>query len=152
MSLPRITVAGRLADDPQLKFTQAGKAVCRLRIVASDRVKVGDEWKDGDTLWISATCWERLAENVAESTKKGDLVIVTGRLLTEEWTDRESNKRSAITLKVESLGADLAFRVLPHGGAAHAAAATDRGIPEQTPTDDPWATPATTPGSAEPGF
>lgn len=151
MSVPRITIAGRLVDDPVLKFTQQGKAVTRLRLVASDRKKDGDKWVDGDQLWISATCWERLAENVAESTKKGDLVIVTGRLVTEEWVDREGSKRSAITLKVEAIGADLSFRVLPHGGAAHAAAATDRGIPDQTSSDDPWAVPGPTPGS-EPGF
>lgn len=155
MSLPRMTVSGRLAADPELKFTQSGKAVTRIRVVASDRVKDGNDWKDGDTLWISVTCWDRLAENVAESTKKGDLVIVTGRLLTEEWTDREGNKRSAITMKAEAVGADLTFRVLPHGGAAHAATAADRGIPDPAAAaDDPWATPlppALAPG-AEPGF
>lgn len=146
MALPRMTVSGRLAADPELKFTQSGKAVTRIRVVASDRVKVGDEWKDGDTLWISVTCWDRLAENVAESTKKGDLVIVTGRLLTEEWTDREGNKRSAITMKADSVGADLTFRVLPHGGAAHAAVAEERGIPDPAGEDDPWAvTSRTTP-------
>lgn len=141
MSIPRITVAGRLADEPELKFTANGKAVCRLRLVASDKRKdeATGKWVDTDTLWISATCWEKVAENVAESTKKGDLLIVTGRIVTEEWSDREGNKRSAITMKIDAVAADLAFRVLPHGGAAHAAAATDRGIPEQ----DPWATPAT---------
>lgn len=148
MAVPRITISGRLAEDPELRFTQAGKAVCRLRLVASDRVKDGDQWKDGDTLWISATCWERLAENVAESTKKGDLVIVTGRLVTEEWTDREGNKRSAITLKVDTVGADLTFRTLPHGGKVH----EDRAASVGAPTDDPWATPATTEQADQPAF
>ena len=150
MSVPRVTVAGRLVDDPELKFTQQGKAVLRLRIVASDRKKDGDKWVDGDTLWISATAWEKLAENAAESLKKSDLVVVTGRLVTEEWNDREGNKRSAITLKVDQIAADLAFRVLPHGGAAHAAAAEDKGIPAQT--EDPWATPATTTQADQPAF
>lgn len=140
MSVPRITLSGRLAQDPELKFTQQGKAVCRLRLVASDRVKDGNEWKDGDTLWISATCWDRLAENVAESTKKGDLVIVTGRLVTEEWTDREGTKRSAITLKVDTVGVDLTFRTLPHKGAAH----EERAAAVGAETTDPWASQPTT--------
>jgi single-strand DNA-binding protein len=141
MSVPRITVAGRLADDPSLKFAQSGKAVARLRLVASDRKKNEQTgtWEDADTLWISATCWDKLAENVAESTKKGDLVVVTGRLVTEEWTDREGNKRSAITLKVETVAADLQFRVLPHQGAAHQERAAS--LPGEQPAADPWATP-----------
>lgn len=138
MSTPRVTVNGRLAEDPALKFTQQGKAVARLRIVAADRKKQGDEWVDGDTLWISATAWEKLAENAAESLKRGDLVSVSGRLVTEEWTDREGNKRSAITLKVDDIAASLAFRTLPHGGAVH----EERAAAVGAPSDDPWVTPA----------
>jgi single-strand DNA-binding protein len=140
MSVPRITVAGRLADDPSLKFAQSGKAVARLRLVASDRKKNEQTgtWEDADTLWISATCWDKLAENVAESTKKGDLVVVTGRLVTEEWTDREGNKRSAITLKVETVAADLQFRVIKHSDAR--GPQQDEKQPEAG--GDPWATPA----------
>jgi single-strand DNA-binding protein len=150
MSVPRIALSGRLVEDPTLKFTQQGKAVCRLRLVAADRKKDGDKWVDGDTLWISATCWDRLAENVAESTKKGDLVIVTGRLVTEEWNDREGNKRSAITLKVDAVAADLSFRIIQHANKQH------EQVDERQPEgEDPWATPLSptvTPAGEQPAF
>jgi len=136
--LPKITIQGRLAADPELKFNPNGKAVCRLRLVTSDQRKneQSGKWEDTDTLWISATCWDKLAENVAESTGKGDLVVVTGRLKTDEWNDQAGNKRSAITLAIDTVAADLRFRTLPHGGAGHAALAESKGIPAQ---EDPWA-------------
>lgn len=118
MPVPRITVDGRMAADPELRFGQSGKAVSRLRLVAADRRKDerSGEWVDGDTLWIDVTCFGQLAENVAESVTKGDLVVVTGKLKTEEWNDRDSGqKRSKIVLLADTVAASLQFRMIPHG-------------------------------------
>jgi len=120
MALPRIAVDGRLAQEPELRFSQAGKAVARLRVVASDRRRDENtgEWSDSDSLWIDVTCFDKLAENVCESVVKGDLILVTGRLKTEEWTDRDtSQKRSKIAMTADSVGASLQFRQIPHGSA-----------------------------------
>jgi len=134
-----------MVDDPDLRFSPQGKAVARLRLVANDRKKEGDQWVDGDTLWINATVFGKPAENAAESLKKGDLVVVTGRLRTESW-ESDGQKKSAIVLIADQVAADLTFRVLPHGGAGHAAAAAEIGADQG---QDPWATPV---GSPEPGF
>lgn len=120
--LPRVTIDGRVAAEPELRFGQSGTAVCRLRLVAADRRKneSSGEWEDGDTLWLDATCFGKLAENVVESVKKGDLVLVYGKLRTEEWQDRDSGqKRSKVTMIADSVGAGLQFRVLPHAGSVH---------------------------------
>lgn len=116
--LPKVTIDGRLADEPSLRFSPTGKAVARLRMVASDRRKndASGEWEDGDSLWIDVTCFGKLAENVCESAAKGDLLLVIGKLKTDEWTDRDSSqKRSKITLIADSVGASLQFRQIPHG-------------------------------------
>lgn len=121
--LPRVAIDGRLAADPTLRFTQGGKAVASLRLVASDRRKNEQTgaWEDSRTLWIDATCFDKLAENVVESVQKGDLVVVTGRLVTEEWEDRNTgDKRSKIAMVADTVGASLQFRILPHAGATHA--------------------------------
>lgn len=121
--LPRITIDGRLAADPELRFGQSGTPICRMRVVASDRRlnQQTKEWEDGDTLWIDVTAFKQLAENVVESVQKGDLVVITGKIKTEEWEDRESGqKRSKIAMIADSVAASLAFRVLPHAGATHA--------------------------------
>jgi len=109
--------------DPELRFSQSGTAVARLRVVASDRKKNEQtgEWEDSDTLWLDVTCFNKLAENLCESVQKGDLLLVRGKLRTEEWDDRETGqKRSKIAMIADSVGASLAFRVLPHAGETHA--------------------------------
>lgn len=147
--LPRITVEGRLASDPDLRYSPSGTAMARMRVVAVDRRRnqQTQEWEDGDTLWLDATAFNKLAENLVESVQKGDLIILTGKIKTEEWNDRESGqKRSKIAMVVDTVGASLAFRVLPHAGAAHAQRAANpvnqaygAGDPS-TRRSDPWGT------------
>jgi len=120
MPLPRITMEGRVVADPELRFGQSGTAICRMRMVAADRRlnQQSGEWEDGDTLWMDVTCFKQLAENVVESVVKGDLVVVTGRIRTEEWTDKDSGMtRSKVALIADTVSASLQFRTIPHGEA-----------------------------------
>jgi single-strand DNA-binding protein len=136
---------GRVVADPELRFAQSGTAICRMRLVAADRRlnKQTDEWEDADTLWMDVTCFKQLAENVVESVVKGDLVIVTGKIRTEEWEDRDSGaKRSKVALIADTVSASLQFRVIPHGEARRTAPAaqTYRAPVEQAygpQTDEP---------------
>jgi single-strand DNA-binding protein len=112
MPLPRSTVEGRVVADPELRFSPNGVAVCRIRLVAQDRRfnKETNGWEDGDTLWLSVTCFKQLAENVAEHIKKGDNVIAIGKERTDEWQDRETNeKRSANALIADDIGKSMKF-------------------------------------------
>ena len=80
-----ITITGRLGDDPALRFTQAGKAVVNLRLAHSRRKQVNGEWvDDGPTIWLDVTCWEGRAERITEQARKGDELLVTGRLTVRE--------------------------------------------------------------------
>lgn len=129
MPLPRVAIEARAVADPELRFSQSGTAVARLRVVASDRRKnpQTDEWEDGDQLWLDVTCFKQLAENIVESVQKGDLLLIQGRLRTEEWDDRESGqKRSKVSLIADVIAASLQFRVLPHAGGEHAQRAAQR--------------------------
>jgi single-strand DNA-binding protein len=140
MALPRFAVDGRLAAEPELRFSQAGKAVARLRVVASDRRKNQNtgEWEDGDTLWLDVTCFDKLAENVCESVIKGDLILVSGKLRTEEWTDRDSNqKRSKITMVADSVAASLQFRQIPHGSSQRSGSRPE-GLRSQAPVQQAY--------------
>jgi single-strand DNA-binding protein len=124
--LPKLTVDGRLAAEPELRFGQSGTAVAKLRVVAADRRRDDQtgEWSDGDTLWLDVTCFGKLAENTVESVKKGDLVLIFGKLKTDEWNDKDTGqKRSKITMIADSVAVSLQFRVLPHAGEVHAARA-----------------------------
>jgi single-strand DNA-binding protein len=65
-------------------------------------------WKDGQTEWFNVKVWRTTAVNVARSLRKGDPVIVQGRLSTEEWIS-ENGPRTSLVLEATSLGHDLAF-------------------------------------------
>ena len=75
-----ITVVGNLVDDPELRFTPSGAAVANFRIASTPRTfdKQTNEWKDGDTLFLSCSVWRQAAENVAESLQRGMRVVVAG--------------------------------------------------------------------------
>jgi single-strand DNA-binding protein len=108
----------RVVNDPELRFAPSGVAVGRFRVVCNGIKKDGDgKWVSDDdhTLWLSVTCFRQLAENCAESLRKGDLVSVTGKLETDEWETEAGEKRSRTVLVADSVAASLKFRMIPHG-------------------------------------
>jgi single-strand DNA-binding protein len=133
--LPRIAVECRAAADPELRFAPSGVAVARLRVVASDRRKNDQgEWEDADTLWLDVTAFKQLAENVAESVEKGDLLVITGKIRTEQWENADGEKRSKIAMIADTVSASMQFRTLPHG-----AGRASRSSEPAASRDDPWA-------------
>ena len=104
-----ITVCGVLGQDPELRFTPAGKPVANLSIAStpSRYDRSTSQWTDGTTMWLRASAWGDMAENVAESLCKGMRVIAQGRLVQRDYTTREGENRSALQLEVDHIGPDL---------------------------------------------
>ncbi|MCM2391473.1 single-stranded DNA-binding protein [Streptomyces albipurpureus] len=104
-----ITVVGNLVDDPELRFTPSGAAVAKFRIASTPRMfdKQTNEWKDGDSLFLTCSVWRQAAENVAESLQRGMRVVVQGRLKQRSYDDREGVKRTVYELDVEEVGPSL---------------------------------------------
>lgn len=93
--LNRVLLAGRLTRDPELRYTQSGKAVCTLGLAVARKTKDREE-----TLFINAETWEQAAEYCGGYLKKGRPVIVEGRLRLREW-ESEHGKRSVIQVQAE---------------------------------------------------
>jgi single-strand DNA-binding protein len=153
MPLPTITGLARAVADPELRFTQSGKAVATVRLAFNARRlnQQTNQWEDGDTFWVRGTCWERLAENLCETVQKGTEVLVTGELKTESW-EKDGVKHQAPALAIRSIGPSLAFAVAQVRKPAYEQAPPDaqrgqqRGqAARQQPADDPWATAPTEP-------
>ena len=133
-----ITVVGNLVDDPELRFTPAGAAVAKFRIASTPRVfdKQTNEWKDGESLFLTCSVWRQAAENVAESLARGVRVIVQGRLKQRSYEDKEQVKRTVYEIDVDEVGPTLARATAkvtknPSGGG--------QGSVAQKATEDPWA-------------
>ena len=104
-----ITLVGNLTSDPELRFTPSGVAVAKFTIASTPRNfdKASNEWKDGETLFISCNVWRQSAENAAESLTKGTRVIAQGRLKSRSYETKEGEKRTVFEMEVDAFGPDL---------------------------------------------
>jgi single-strand DNA-binding protein len=94
----RTILQGRLCADPELRYTQAGVPVCSFRIAWSEK------YKETETkLFLACTAWRGIGEMVSKYFKKGQEIVVEGKLSTREWTDREGNKRQSNDLTVDNV-------------------------------------------------
>ena len=104
-----ITVVGNLVADPELRFTPAGQPVATFRVASMPRImdRQTNEWKDGDSLFLTCNVWRQAAENVAESLQRGMRVIVTGRLKQRNYETKEGDKRTVYEVEVDDVGPSL---------------------------------------------
>jgi single-strand DNA-binding protein len=104
-----ITVVGNLVADPELRFTASGQPVATFRVASTPRVmdRQTNEWKDGDSLFLTCNVWRQAAENVAESLQRGMRVIVSGRLKQRSYETKEGEKRTVFEVEVEDVGPSL---------------------------------------------
>lgn len=95
-SVNKVILIGNMGQDPELKETSGGTAVCNISLATSSFVK--DEEK---TEWHRVTLWDKTAENVAKYMKKGSKLYVEGRLQTRQWEDDDGNTRYATEVVAE---------------------------------------------------
>ena len=105
----QITVVGNLVSDPELRYTPTGVAVANFRVASTPRTfdRQANEWKDGDSLFLTCNVWRQAAENVAESLQRGMRVIVMGRLHQRSYETREGEKRTVFEIEVDDVGPSM---------------------------------------------
>ena len=102
-----ITIVGNLTADPELKFTNSGQAQTRFSVAVNRKFKEAET-----TSFFNVTAWGSLAENLANSVRKGTRVIVEGRLEQRSWETDKGEKRSTVEISANSVGADLRFNIV----------------------------------------
>ncbi|MER7726416.1 single-stranded DNA-binding protein [Streptomyces sp. NPDC096323] len=104
-----VTLVGNLVDDPELKFTPSGHAVAKFRVASTPRTfdKSTNEWRDGDSLFLTVSAWRTLAQNCADSLTRGTRVIVQGALKQRSYEDREGVKRTVYEIEAEDVAPSL---------------------------------------------
>ena len=91
--LNHIIIMGRLTKDPELRSTGAGTSVASFRL-AVERDFKNRESEEKQTDFLEVVAWRQTAEFVSKYFTKGRMAVVSGRLQTREWTDRDGNKRT----------------------------------------------------------
>ncbi|MDQ1543285.1 MAG: single-strand DNA-binding protein [Actinomycetota bacterium] len=105
-----ITLTGVVATIPRAITTSEGLAITSFRLASTQRRfdRAQEKWVDGDTNWYTVTTFRQLAANAAVSVKKGERVVVTGRLRIRDW---ESGDKAGTNIDVEAdaIGHDLSW-------------------------------------------
>ncbi|MGD0373671.1 MAG: single-stranded DNA-binding protein [Streptosporangiaceae bacterium] len=158
----QITIIGNLVGDPELRYTPTGQAVATFRVASTPRFmdRATNEWKDGDSLFLSCNVWRQAAENVAESLQRGMRVIVSGRLRQRSYETKEGEKRTVYEVEADEVGPSLrnasakVTRSSRSGGGGFGGGQSGGGPSGQggqggyggggggRPADDPWASDA----------
>ncbi len=108
---PFITLVGNLVADPELRFTSSGSTVAKFRIASTPRYldRTTNEWKDGDTVFLTCSAFRQTAENVIESLRRGTRVMVMGRLTQRSFQNEKDEKVTAFEVEVDEVGPSLRY-------------------------------------------
>jgi single-strand DNA-binding protein len=103
-----ITLTGWLGNDVTRREAN-GVPVAKFRVATTPRRynRRTDQWTNGDTQWYSVTAWRQLADNCAESLRRGDPVVIHGRLSAETWTNKAGIEVTSMEIEASFVGHDL---------------------------------------------
>jgi single-strand DNA-binding protein len=104
-----VTLAGYVATEPHYRTINDKTPIVSMRVAWTSRFvdRETGEWRDGKTSFANVNCWRKLANNVAPSLRKGQAIVLTGRLQVRDYDDREGKRRIAVDIDADAIGHDL---------------------------------------------
>ena len=129
-------ITGNITRDPELRTTTGGSSVCSFTVAVNRTYRGTDGEQKEEVSFIDCSAWGKLAETIAQYGKKGNGVLVSGRLNQRAWEDKNGNKRSSVEIVVE----DFNFVGGRDGGntsgsSSAPASASREDIPEDIPEE-----------------
>ena len=149
-----ITVRGFVATDPVTRHTASGTTVAGFRLATTERRfdREAGGWVDAHTNWYSVSAFGQLGANTAQSVRKGNPVIVTGRLRVRDWSTEERSGTS-VDVVADAVGLDLGFGSAAFQRSQRASAPRPEGAGEHDGGAPAGSASAEgTPGGSEDGF
>jgi single-strand DNA-binding protein len=102
-----LVMVGTIVTDPAHRRV-GDQQVIKFRVASNSRRRTPDGgWEPGNSLFVNVNCWGRLVNGVA-ALIKGDPVVVVGHVYTNEYDDRDGNRRSSVEVRATAIGPDLA--------------------------------------------
>lgn len=99
----KVILIGNLGQDPELRYTGSGTAVCNMRLATNESYRDNEGQLVEKTEWHNVVAWARLAEICGEYLKKGSQVYFEGSLQTRSWEDRDGNTRYTTEVKAREM-------------------------------------------------
>ena len=101
--LNRVTLIGNLGADPELKYTQNGQAVLRLRLATSESFVNRSGERQQRTEWHTVIVWGKRGEALNNILSKGRSICVEGRIQYRQWEDKDGNKRNTTEINAQNI-------------------------------------------------
>ena len=99
----KVILVGRLGNDPEVRYTNSGKAVAKLSIATSENWADKEGQRQERTEWHRIVVWGKLGELCGEYLKKGRQVFIEGRLQTRSWEDKEGQKKYTTEIVAQNI-------------------------------------------------
>jgi single-strand DNA-binding protein len=106
------SLAGNLTREPEMRFTQSGRAVANLGVAVNDRVQNPDtgEWEDTEPEFYNVTVWGEQGENAVECFKRGDRIVAVGFFHDRTWQNQEGEEVTRTEFTARDIGPSLLFK------------------------------------------
>lgn len=101
--LNRVTLIGNLGADPELKYTQSGQGVLRLRLATSESFLNRANERQQRTEWHTVIVWGKRGEALNNILSKGRSICVEGRIQYRQWEDKDGNKRNSTEIVAQNI-------------------------------------------------
>lgn len=98
-SVNKVILIGNLGEEPDLRYTDRGNAVCNISLATNKEYEDRDGNEVQDTEWHDVVAWGRLGEVCNEYLQQGSQVYFEGELQTRQWEDRDGNERYSTEVK-----------------------------------------------------
>lgn len=99
----KVILIGNLGADPEVRHLESGSVVANFNIATSETYTNKGGERVEQTEWHRIELWDRLAQIAEQYLKKGNQVYIEGRLRTENWTDKDGQPRSRVSIRANSM-------------------------------------------------
>jgi single-strand DNA-binding protein len=111
-SFNKVIMLGNLTRDPQLSYLPSQTPVVEFGLATNRKFKGSDGSMRDDTCFVDCQAFGRMAENISKYCKKGQPLMIDGRLTFDTWEAQDGSKRSKHRVTIES------FTFVGSGGAS----------------------------------
>ena len=102
-SVNKVILIGNLGSDPEVRYLEGGSTVARFNIATSESYTNKSGERVEQTEWHRIELWDRLAQIAEKYLRKGNSVYIEGRIRSENWTDKEGQQRTGITIRANTM-------------------------------------------------